>query len=173
MVGERMGAYDYIEKVFRNEYKTRPDAYTFRLTEWNKEPTVVRIEKPTNIPRARLLGYKSKRGVVMARVRIRKGRRKRREPDGGRKPGKNGRFFSMAKSLQSMAEDKAERKFSNCEVMNSYYVGETGKTKYYEIILLEKSTTDVKNDKLYKDVIKNKGRSARALTSSGRRHRGY
>ncbi len=168
-----MGAYDYIEQTFRSEYKERPDVYKHRLTEWNKGPTVARIEKPTNVARARHLGYKSKKGVVIVRVRIKKGRRKRRAPDGGRKPSKNGRFFSMSKSLQSIAEDKAERRFSNCEVLNSYYTGETGTTRYYEIILLDRSLTAIKDDKLYRDVIKSKNRSARGLTSSGKRHRGY
>ncbi len=168
-----LGAYNYIKNTFKQEYKFRPVIYKSRLTEWNKEPTVIRISKPTNLGRARQLGYKSKTGVIIIRIRIKKGRRKRRAPDGGRKPSKNGRFFSMTKSLQSMAEDKAERKFTNHEVLNSYYVGETGNTKYYEIILLNKQLKTIQNDKFYKQIVFQTKRAARGLTHSGRKHRGY
>ncbi len=109
----------------------------------------------------------------MARVRIKKGRRKRARPDGGRKPAKSGRFFSRGKSLQAIAEEKAGRKFLNCEVLNSYYAGETGDTRYYEVILLDRNSSRVKSDRFYLQIINSKGRAQRGLSSTGRKYRGY
>ena len=62
-----------------------------RLIQWRKQHTVERIDKPTNPSRARSLGYKAKKGIVMARVRVKKGGRRRRlYGRGGRKPKKAG-----------------------------------------------------------------------------------
>ncbi len=168
-----MGAYENIRQTVRAELKERSDTYKSHIIQWNASPTVTRIEKPSNLYRARILGYKAKEGVVMARVRIKKGRRKRPQVGGGRKPAKSGRFFSRAKSLQAIAEEKAARKFLNCEVLNSYYAGETGDTKYFEIILLDRSSPRIKSDKFYSKIINRKGRAQRGLSSSGKRYRGY
>jgi large subunit ribosomal protein L15e len=167
-----MGAYEHIKNSIESEYRNRDDAMKSKLINWRKESSVVRVEHPTNIARARELGYKAKQGVIIVRVRIKKGKRKREKPRGGRKPSKNGRFFAYSTSLQSMAEGRASRKFVNCEVLNSYYVGEDGSYRFYEAILLDRAHPAVSKDSDYMNVVKQKGRAYRALTSSGKKHRG-
>ncbi len=167
-----MGAYKYIKESFQNEYKNREQVLKSRVSEWRKGPSLQRIEKPSNVARARELGYKAKQGVIVVRSCIRKGMRKREKPRGGRKPSKNGRFFSYSKSLQSMAEERAARKYLNAEVLNSYYVGEDGRYKFFEIILIDRSNGSIMSDPLYSKVIKLRGRAFRGLTSSGIKHRG-
>ncbi|MGC8479469.1 MAG: 50S ribosomal protein L15e [Candidatus Micrarchaeia archaeon] len=167
-----MGAYKYIKENFQKQYKNRDSILKKRVSEWGKESSIVRLEKPTNIARARELGYKAKQGVVVVRCSIRKGMRKREKPRGGRKPSKNGRFFSYVKSLQSIAEERASRKYMNTEVLNSYYVGEDGRYKFFEVILLDGSHGSILSDSLYSDVVSSKGRVFRGLTSSGIKHRG-
>ncbi|MEM3227899.1 MAG: hypothetical protein QXK65_03055, partial [Candidatus Micrarchaeaceae archaeon] len=81
-----MGSYKAIAQTFREEYKARNDLYKSRLVKWGTEPTVTRISRPTNLARARTLGYKAMEGVLMARVRVLKGKRKRAQAGGGRKP---------------------------------------------------------------------------------------
>ena len=66
-----------------------------RLIEFRKQGTVVRIPKPSNIKRARSLGYKAKQGFVMARIKVKKGMRMRPKFTGGRRPKARGRFFSF------------------------------------------------------------------------------
>ncbi|MGC8478407.1 MAG: 50S ribosomal protein L15e [Candidatus Micrarchaeia archaeon] len=158
-----MGSYNEISKTFRDEYRSRSSLYKNRLEKWSAEPVVVRAEKPTNIARARRLGYKAIQGVIIARVRVNKGKRKRQKADGGRKPSKSGRFFSRAKSLQRIAEEKAARRFSNCEVLNSYLVGSTGQKAFYEIILLDRASKSVASNPLYKSIISQKGRAFRGV----------
>jgi len=167
-----MGSYKEISNTLKQEYKSRSGPYKERLIEWSASPTVSRVQKPTNLPRARSLGYKAIEGVVVARVRVRKGKRKRAQAGGGRKPSKSGKFFSRAKSLQAIAEEKAARKFDNCEVLNSYFVGATGSEEFYEVIMLDRASRRVSKDPLYKSVITHKGRAFRGLSASGRRHRG-
>lgn len=167
-----MGAYKYIRESFQQEYKERSPEFRAKLARWNAEPVMKRIEKPTNIARARELGYKDKQGVVVVRARILKGLTKRAKIGGGRKPSKSGRFYARKKSERSIVEERVGRTYSNCEVLNSYYVGEDGKAKYFEVILLDRGNHSITNDPIYSRIIGMKGRAYRGLTSSGRRHRG-
>ncbi len=129
-----------------------------RFIRWRREPAVNRIDRPTKLTRARSLGYKPKKGVVLARVRIRRGGRKRPKPSGGRGPKHSGLVkFSPGKSHQAIAEERASRKFKNMTVLNSYLVGKDGVYKWFEVIL-------TKSNK--------KGRSQRGLTSAGKKYRG-
>ena len=148
-----------------------------RLTIWRREPlAVVEIERPTNLASARRLGYKAKEGVTLARIRIRKGRGVHSKPTGGRKPKKYGRVKkTRVKSIQSMAEERVARNFPNLEVLNSYWVGEDGQYKYYEVILLDPFHPAVANDKDLAWITNpaNRGRVHRGLTSSGRKSRGF
>jgi large subunit ribosomal protein L15e len=168
-----MGFYKRLKKTFEEEHKQRSPLYKARLVEWRKGETVERVNKPTNIARARELGYKAKQGFVVARVKARRGRRQRPKPDLGRKPSKSGRFFSPGKSLQRIAEEKASTKFPNLEVLNSYWVGEDGSFKYFEVLLFDVSHPVIKNDKMLSSIIKQRGRAYRGLTSSGKKGRAY
>jgi large subunit ribosomal protein L15e len=144
-----------------------------KLIEWRKEPVVTRIDKPTRIKRARALGYKAKQGFVVARVRIGKGKRKRPKPAGGRRPKTSGRFFSLDKSKQTVAEEKVAKKFPNLEVLASYYAGEDGMHKWFEVILVDKFHPCIKNDKDINWICKSKhkGRVFRGLTPAGKKSR--
>lgn len=162
-----MSSYKQIQKTFINEYKERSPVYKQRIRSWKKQPTVVRAERPTNLARARTLGYRAKPGYLIARVTIDKGMRKRPQPSGGRKPSKSGRFFSPNKSHRQMAEEKAARRYRNCEVLNSYWVGEDGQTTFFEIILLERDKAGI--SELARS---RRGRVFRGLTSAARKSRG-
>ncbi|MFH1095548.1 MAG: 50S ribosomal protein L15e [Candidatus Micrarchaeota archaeon] len=158
-----MGMYKYVQKTFQAEYHERATLYRARLSKWKDEDAVVRSQRPTNISRARTLGYKAKEGYLIARVRVGRGNRKRPHPWGGRKPGKNYAYTSPGKSLQAIAEERAAGRYPNLEVLNSYWVGEDGQRKYFEVILVDAAKFDGKLGK---------GRAYRGLTSVGKRHRG-
>ena len=108
-----MNAYKYINKSFQSDYSARSQLLKQRIVAWRKESPVQRVEKPTNVARARSLGYKDKQGVVIARVRVDRGLSKRRKIQAGRKPSKSGRFYAFRKSLQARAEERASNRFSN------------------------------------------------------------
>ena len=170
-----MGAYKYIAKLWKRPRESLGEIWKQRLIEWRKQNVVVRIERPTRIDRARALGYKAKQGIVVARVRVRKGGRDRKRINKRRKPKKFGQlYFTPAKSLQWQAEEKAARKFVNLEVLNSYYVGEDGKYVWYEVILVDRNHPSIKNDKELGWIAgkAHKGRVFRGLTSAGKKSRG-
>lgn len=123
--------YNYIKQSFLQNLKSK-------LIEFRKQPSIIRIEKPTLLNRARALGYKAKQGFVVVRVRIRKGGRKvKLRARGGRKPLKAGLYYTPSLSLREIAEQRAKKKFPNLEVVNSYYVAEDGKYKWFEVILID------------------------------------
>jgi large subunit ribosomal protein L15e len=167
-----MSSYKHIRQTILSEYKERPQAYRNKIIRWSTGGSVVRVDRPTNLARARKLGYKAKEGVVTVRVGVNKGSSKRKTPSGGRKPSKSGRYFTRAKSMQAIAEERAARRFSNCEVLNSYFIGESGTKTFFEIIMLDRAKPTITSDPFYSNVIARKNRAYRGITSSGRRHRG-
>jgi len=167
-----MGSAKYISQQFKKEYAERSQELRDRLIAWRSQGPIVRIDRPTNLARARQLGYRAKQGVVLVRVRIGRGLSKRPKPRGGRKPSKMGRFYAYRKSLQARAEERAAAKFTNCEVLNSYYVGEDGNNKFYEVILLDRTHPAITSDPVYSKIVSQRNRVFRGLTSAGKRHRG-
>ncbi|MEM0455847.1 MAG: hypothetical protein QXL02_01165 [Candidatus Anstonellales archaeon] len=149
--------YELIQKNFQESYKNRSEDYRRRLAEWRDQPAIQRIEKPSNPARARSLGYKAKQGVFVVRVRIAKGNRVRRNPKAGRKSGKYFRYISPGLSLQKIAEQRANRKHTNAEVVGSYWVGEDGKYKYFEVILVDRAI----DDKYLRKIASRRGRAYR------------
>ncbi len=124
------------------------ELYKERLIKWRREPAVVRIERPTRINRARALGYKAKQGFVLVRVRVRRGKMNKPRPRSGRRPKRMGVLgHTVKKSLQWIAEEKAARKYPNLEVLASYWVGEDGRYKWYEVIMVDPHHPAIINDK--------------------------
>ena len=143
-----------------------------RAMKWRREPVVLKLEAPSRPDRAKALGYKAKQGFIVVRTRVKKGGRTRPSFHAGRKPSKRGRLkYTPKKSLRLIAEEKANRKFRNMEVLNSYLAGEDGISKWFEIILVDRSHPAVKKDKDTRWVAKgaNRGRVFRNHTSAGKK----
>ncbi|MBI2084785.1 MAG: 50S ribosomal protein L15e [Candidatus Aenigmarchaeota archaeon] len=169
------GMYQFLREAWKKPKESLGDAYKQRLIEFRTEHVVTRVERPTRLDRARELGYKAKLGYVIARVRVKKGGRRRRKPDKGRKPKKAGLVhFTPKKSLQWIAEEKAQRRFSNLEVLNSYWVVGDGKHDWYEIILINPNHPSIVNDPKTAWIRNpaNRRRVYHGLTSQGKRSRG-
>jgi len=136
-----------------------------RLKAWRQESTVQKIDRPTRLDRARALGYKAKQGIIVARVKVRRGGRRKSRYERNRKTSKMGvNTITMAKSIQRIAEERAGRRYRNMEVLNSYWVAEDGKQKFYEVILVDPHSTSIKSDKDLCWVAENvhRGRAVRA-----------
>jgi len=146
-----------------------------RLIEWRQQLAIIRVERPTRLDRARKLGYKAKQGFVIVRVRVRRGGLRRPRPKAGRRPKRMGvAKLKPAKSLQLIAEERVARKFPNLEVLNSYWVGEDGRHKWFEIIMVDPNHPVIKSDTNINWISKSvhRGRVFRGLTSAGTEIRG-
>lgn len=119
-----------------------------RVIVWRRQPTIVRVDKPTRIDRARRLGYKAKKGFVVVRVRVRRGGRRKPRPRMGRRPKRMGvSKYTPAKSIKLIGEERVARKYPNLEVLSSYWVWEDGRSKWYEVILVDPNSPSIKSDK--------------------------
>ncbi len=168
--------YRYVAKAWKKpEDSFVKELMWHRVMDWRRQPTIIRAEKPTRLDRARKLGYKAKQGFVVARVRVRRGGLKRTRPKGGRRQKRMGiKRYKPAKSLRLIAEERAARKFPNLEVLNSYWVWEDGRHKWFEVIMVDPSHPAIESDKdigwICEDI--HRGRVFRGLTSAGKEVRG-
>lgn len=167
-----MGLAKYLSEAWKKPAENK--IYKERLIKWRKEPVVIKVEKPTRLDRAHALGYKAKPGFIITRIKIKKGTRVRKRITKGRKPSKIGTRIPAKKSKQWLGEERVARKFPNLEILNSYFVGEDGKSKWYEVILVDKHHPQIKKDKDINWILgkQHKGRVHRGLTSAGRKSRG-
>ncbi len=177
-------AYKYMAEAWAKPERSYVKELTRqRLISWRKESTIVRIGKPTRIDRARRLGYKAKQGYVVARVRVRRGGLRKTRPKAGRRQKRMGvKKHKPAKSLRLIAEERTARKFPNLEVMNSYYVAEDGRSKWFEIIMIDKNVLSKlesfaterarRQHENRMNMLKQKGRVFRGLTGAGKKSRG-
>jgi large subunit ribosomal protein L15e len=166
------GMYHYMKQVWKKPSK---ELVNDRMIAWRKGNAFVKVDKPLRLDRARALGYKAKKGFVIVRVRIGRGGRKR--PRAGAK-GRKTRKMTVRKTLKMnykwVAEIRASRKYKNLEVLNSYWIGQDGKHYFYEVILIDPSKPEIKNDRSMKWIAngKNRKRAERGLTSAARKSRG-
>lgn len=171
-----LSMYKYISKAWnRPEASQVRQILRERLIEWRRGGSVVRLDHPTRLDRARALGFKAKPGVIVVRSRIRRGGRRKERANAARKPKKMGvKKYTPKKSLRWIAEERAQRKYPNLEVLNSYWVGEDGRYKYYEVILVDPSHPSVNKDKDLRWIVEkqHRGRVFRGLTSAGKQSRG-
>lgn len=165
------GMYHYIKQAWK-----KPDKKILRnrMVEWRKSQAVVKVDKPLRLDRARALGYKDKKGFVIARIRILRGGHRRPRPNKGRRSKRLHTRKTLRMNYKWIAEQRTARKFANLEVLNSYLIGKDGKHYFYEVILVDPKRPEIKNDKKMKWITnpKNKKRPMRGLTSSGKKARG-
>ncbi|EQD49537.1 Ribosomal protein L15e, partial [mine drainage metagenome] len=141
-------AYRYMARAFQETLGDEGSERRHeRLLTWRRENTVTRLEHPTRLDRARALGFRAKGGYLMVRVRVRRGGQRKRAIIAGRRPKHKGILrMTLAKSLQRIAEERAAKHYPNLEVLNSYWVGEDGKQKFFEIILVDPSHPEILAD---------------------------
>ena len=131
-------AYSHMEAWWRDGSPDFRDWLRRAAISWRREPVVKRIPRPTRLVTARRLGYKAKPGVVMVRVRVRRGGARKPRPTSGRRQKAMGSSkFTRAISLQTVAERRAVRRYPNLTVQESYHLYSDGMSHWYEVILMD------------------------------------
>jgi len=163
-----------LAKYLREAWK-KPDEKVLRerMTEWRRGEAIVRVEKPLRLDKARNLGYKAKKGVIVVRVRLKRGGHKRTRPYKGRRSVRLHIRKNLTMNYREIAEQRAARKYDNMEVLNSYQIGKDGINYFFEVILVDAQRPEIKNDKTINWITKstNKKRAIRGLTSAAHKSR--
>ena len=163
-----------IAKYLRDAWK-KPDIKVLRarMIDWRKGDSIVKVDKPLRLDRARALGYKAKKGVVVVRVRLKRGGHKRSRPNKARRTKRLHIRKNLRMNYKEIAETRVARKYTNMEVLNSYNIGKDGIHYFYEVILVDRVDKGILNDKELGPLVKApKKRSLRAITSTSRKARG-
>jgi len=165
------GMYHYMKEAWK-----KPDKETLRkrMTEWRKGEVFTRVDKPLRLDKARALGYQDKKGIVVVRVRIKRGGHKKPRPNKGRRSKRMTVRKTLKMNYKWIAEQRTQRKYKNLEVLNSYPIGKDGINYFYEVILVDPSRKEIQNDKKLNWLAKGKSkkRAFRGLTSSAKKSRG-
>ena len=165
------GLYTHLREAWK-----KPDVARVRelMVEWRKGNAVVKVDRPMRLDRARALGYKAKKGFVVARVRVLRGGRQRHRTNKGRRSKRHTIRKVVKMSYKWVTENRAQKKFENLEVLNSYYLAKDGKHYFYEVILVDPDKPEIAKNKDTKWLAKktNQNRVKRGLTSAGKKSRG-
>lgn len=166
------GTYHYTREAWK-----KPDKKVLRerMIEWRKTNVLTKVDKPLRIDRARTLGYKAKKGFVIIRVRLKRGGHKRPRPKKGRRSKRLHTKKTLRMNYKWIAEQRAARKFTNLEVLNSYIIGKDGVHYFYEVIMVDPERPEIKKDKTINWITKpeNRKRAMRGLTSAAKKARGH
>jgi len=163
-----MGYLKYFSEMWKNQ--DNKALVRERMIEWRASDAVTKVENPMKLDRARALGYKAKQGIFIARVRLLRGGRQRPIIKKGRKTKNRRRMKIVEKSYQVIAEERANKRFPNCEVIGSYELGKDGKHYFYEVILADRVQGSKYPELRY--LAYSRGRVYRGKTSAGKKSRG-
>ncbi len=131
-------AYSYMKESWQNPTAESKDWLRRSAISWRREPVVKRIARPTKLVTARNLGYKPKPGIVMVRVRIRRGGARKPRPVSGRRQKAMGSSkFTRSLSLRRIAEKRVAKRYPNLTVRDSYHLFSDGVSHWFEVILFD------------------------------------
>ena len=100
--------------------KNNYSAIRGRTIAFRKANTIVRIDRPSRLDRAKALGYKSKQGVVVVRIKVSRGGMRRQRPKAGRRPKHLGVTKMKANvSTKQTAQRRVKERYPNLILLNS------------------------------------------------------
>ena len=173
-----MGAYRYLQELWkRKQCETMQFILRLRTWEYRQLPVVHRCTRPSRPDKARRLGYKAKQGVVIYRCAVRRGSRKTNVAKGivyGKPKSQGVSQMKDKRKLRALAEERVGRKIPSLRVLNSYWVGQDGTYKYYEVICVDPSHNAIRNDARMNWICRpvHKHRELQGMTSANRSSRG-
>ncbi|MCS7145488.1 MAG: 50S ribosomal protein L15e [Nitrososphaerota archaeon] len=142
-----MGLYSELNELWRS----RPEELKVLLRErrilWRREPSVVRVERPLRLDRARGIGYKAKQGFVVLRVRVRRGGFSKPRPNSGRRPKAIGAVLHKVNvTMAEEAINRARKKYPNLHPIGCYPLTYDSLYKWFEVILVDPYHPAIRSD---------------------------
>ena len=136
------------DQVWLKMLKENPIELRQKAVIWRNQNAVTRVEKPSRIARARRLGYKAKRGIIVVRMRVGTGGMRKERPRGGRRPKHLGVTKIKADvSMKQVSERRVLERYPNMKLLGSYFLYKDGMHYWFEIILADPSHPRIAKDK--------------------------
>jgi large subunit ribosomal protein L15e len=146
--------YSQVGETWHKIFKEKTGDILARAIELRRGPTIVRLERPSRLDRARKLGYKAKQGVAVVRIKVSRGGMRRKRPVAGRRSKHMGVLKMKADvSTQDTAERRVGEKYPNMSVIGSYLLWKDGKHCWYECVLIDPVHPSIANDYNYRRLL--------------------
>jgi large subunit ribosomal protein L15e len=143
-----VSAYSLMRKIWRERNEELIKSLRRKAIEWRKEKSIIRVNRPLRLDRARSLGYKAKQGFIVLRVRVRKGGFSKPRPRSGRRPKALGVIkHKVNVSLKEEAINRVSRKYVNMHVLGAYEIFRDAKHAWYEVILVDPNHPSIKSSR--------------------------
>ena len=138
----------YQDQIWLKMWRENAPELRAKAVEWRRQNSLVRVERPSRIQKARQLGYKAKQGIVVIRMRVGRGNMRRKRPVAGRRPKHLGVLrIKPALSMQKVAERRVLERHPNMKLLGSYYLYQDGLYLWYEVIIADPSHPRILKDK--------------------------
>ena len=138
----------YQDQIWLKMWRENAPELRAKAVEWRRQNSLVRVERPSRIQKARQLGYKAKQGIVVIRMRVGRGNMRKKRPVAGRRPKHLGVLrIKPALSMQKVAERRVLERHPNMKLLGSYYLYQDGLYLWYEVILADPSHPRILKDK--------------------------
>ena len=138
----------YQDQIWLKMWRENAPELRAKAVEWRRQTSLVRVERPSRIQKARQLGYKAKQGIVVIRMRVGRGNMRKKRPVAGRRPKHLGVLrIKPALSMQKVAERRVLERHPNMKLLGSYYLYQDGLYLWYEVILADPSHPRILKDK--------------------------
>ena len=138
----------YQDQIWLKMWRENAPELRAKAVEWRRQNSLVRVERPSRIQKARQLGYKAKQGIVVIRMRVGRGNMRRKRPVAGRRPKHLGVLrIKPALNMQKVAERRVLERHPNMQLLGSYYLYQDGLYLWYEVILADPSHPRIVKDK--------------------------
>src|SRR3989344_1075131 len=164
-----MGYQKYLSNLWKDHDKARA-LLRERIILWRRGNAVTRVDNPTRLDKAHRLGYKAKQGYVVARVKLLRGGHERPRFNSGRKSKNTRRKLVLGMNYRWIAEQRANKHYPNCEVLNSYFLAKDGRYYFFEVLMIDRELG--KKISSISNLARQRGRVYRGLTSTARKARG-
>jgi len=150
--------YSQVGETWKKIFKEKAGDISARAIELRRGPTILRVERPSRLDRARMLGYKAKQGVAVVRIKVSRGGMRRQRPRAGRRSKHMGVLrIKAAVSTQQVAERRVSEHYPNMRVLGSYPLWKDGRHEWYECILIDTSHPSISRDYNYRRLLGLKG----------------
>ena len=136
--------YYYIGQTWRKIFSDKQGDIKTRMIQWRKNPTIVRLDKPNRLDKARMLGYKDKQGYVVVNIKVGRGGMRKSRPKSGRRQRHMGTTrIKSSMSMGTVSENRVLNKYPNLSLVNSYLLYQDGQHSWYEVILKDTNHSSV------------------------------
>jgi large subunit ribosomal protein L15e len=130
--------YRQISKSWQSIFHEKSGDIRARAVVLREEPAFMRIERPSRLDRARILGYKAKEGIIVVRARVSRGGMRKKRPTSGRRPKHMGVLKIKSNvPAQAVAERRVLQRYPNMKLLGSYLIWKDGRFAWFEIILVD------------------------------------